>query len=154
MSELDSKDPDVPATYTVDWHDELVLEALREYPFAQGAFVQAQRDTGFYYECTTAGRTGKNYPHAWPRAAGETVSDGSVVWTCRHPSTSTVALVSSVAWTVPSGLTKDSQSESGALSHIVLSGGTDGVDYEVLCRMTPTVGNVKEKTIVVKVRAQ
>jgi hypothetical protein len=40
------------------------------------------------------------------------------------------------------------------LTHIVLSGGTDGVDYEVLCRMTPTSGNVKEKTITVKVRAQ
>jgi len=152
--ELDPKDPNVAATYTIDWHDELVLEALREHAFTAGAFVQAQRDTGFYYECTTAGRTATNYPRTWPRAAGETVLDGSVVWTCRHPSTATVALVSSVVWTVPTGITKDSQSESGALANIVLSGGTDGVDYEILCRMTPTIGSVMEKTITVQVRAQ
>lgn len=151
---LDPKDPDVAATYTIDWHDELVLPAFREYAFAAGVFVQAQRDTGFYYECTTAGRTARNYPHEWPRTAGETVNDGSVVWTCRHPSSSTVALVSSAVWTMPSGITKDSQSESGALTSIVVSGGTDGVDYEVLCRMTPTIGSVMEKTITIPVRAQ
>src|SRR5688572_21302587 len=142
MTTLDAKDPDEPGTYTIDWHDELVIEAFREHAFAQGVFVQAQRDTGFYYECTTAGRTGRNYPHAWPRAAGETVNDGSVVWTARHPSSSNVPQVASAVWTVPSGLTQDSQSESGTLTNIVLSGGTDGVDYEVLCRMTPTVGSV------------
>jgi hypothetical protein len=151
--DLDTKDPDVPATYSIDWHDQLIIEAFREYAFAQGAFVQAQRDTGFYYECTTAGRTSRNYPQ-WPRESGETVTDGSLVWTCRHPSSSTVPSVSSVDWTVPAGLTKDSQSESGTLANVVLSGGTDGVDYEVLCRMTPSSGSVIEQTIVVKVRAQ
>jgi hypothetical protein len=152
--DLDAKDPDVAATYTIDWHDELVIEAFREYSFAAGVFVQAQRDTGWYYECTTAGRTARNYPQQWPRAAGETVNDGSVVWTARHPSSSTVPLVSSATWTVPAGLTLDSQSESGALTSIVVSGGTDGVDYDVLCRMTPTSGSIAEKTITIPVRAQ
>lgn len=151
---LDAKDPDVPATYSIDWHDAMINEAWREYDFPLAAFVQAQRDTGWYYECTTAGRTARNYPNQWPRVAGETVQDGSVVWTARHPSTSTVPAVSSVTWTVPSGLTLDSQSHSGAMSHAVLSGGTDGVDYEVLARMTPTVGSVIEQTITVPVRAQ
>lgn len=151
--DLDAKDPDVAATYTIDWHDELVIEAFREYAFGPGAFVQAQRDTGWYYECTTAGRTARNYPQ-WPRAAGQTVNDGSVVWTARHPTGSGVPQVSSAVWTLPSGITKDSQSESGALTNIVLSGGTDGVDYEILCRMTPSAGSVIEKTITVQVRAQ
>ena len=154
MSELDPKDPNVTATYTIDWHDELIIEALREHEFDNGQVVQAQRDTGFYYECTTAGRTSAYYPREWPRAAGQTVSDGSVVWTCRHPSSVTVPLVQSAAWTVPSGLTLDSQSESGTLTNAALSGGVDGVDYEVTCRMTPTVGSIVERTIVVRVRQQ
>lgn len=153
MTTLDSKDPDVAAQYTIDWHDALIGQPLRAMPFAAGAFVQAQSDTGWYYECTTAGRTGAHYP-SWPRAAGETVQDGSVVWTARHPSSSSVPAVASAAWSVPSGITKDSQSESGVLTHIVLSGGTDGEDYEITCRMTPTVGNPIEQTITVPVRSQ
>lgn len=37
---------------------------------------------GFRYECTTAGTTGTSEP-IWPRKVGETVEDGTVVWTCR-----------------------------------------------------------------------
>jgi len=151
---LGAKDPNVAATYTIDWHDELVVPAYREYAFAQSSFVQGQRDTGWYYECTTAGRTAHNYPQ-WPRAAGETVQDGSAAWTARHPSSSTVPQVSSAVWTViGGGMAIDSQAQGGALSSVVLSGGTDGVDYEVHCRMTPTIGAVMEKTITVPVRAQ
>lgn len=150
---LSPKDPNVPAQYTIDWHDELIGQPLREMAFTAGEFVQAQRDTGWYYECTTAGRTGRNYP-TWSRAEGETVNDGSLVWTARHPSSSSVPAVSSATWTLPSGITKDSQSEAGVLTHIVLSGGTDGVDYDITCRMTPTSGNVAEKTITIEVRAQ
>jgi len=152
--ELDAKDPDVPATYSIDWHDQLITPAFREYNFETGNFVQAQPDTGWYLECTTAGRTARHYPTRWPRAAGQTVQDGSVVWTCRHPSTSNVPTVQSATWTVPDGLTLDSQSETDSVTNIVLSGGIDGLDYDVLCRMTPSVGSVIEKTITVRVRAQ
>lgn len=151
--EVDPKDPDVPAQYSIDWHDELIGEAFREWAFEEGAFVQAQRDTGFYYECTAAGRTSTNYPNAWPRADGQTVHDGSVTWTCRHPTAANVPAVASVAWT-PNGLTVDSQSETGSVASVVLSGGEDGSDYDVLCRMTPTVGPVRERTITIPVRSQ
>lgn len=154
MSDLDPKDPNVPAQYTIDWHDDLIAQPLREFDFEAGIVIQAQIETGWYYESTSAGRTPRNYPIAWPRAEGEEVQDGSVVWTARHPSSAIVPQVSSAAWTLPSGITKDSQVESGSLTHVVLSGGTDGEDYEILCRMTPTSGLVREKTIIVKVRSQ
>jgi hypothetical protein len=150
---LDPKDPDVPATYSIDFHDAVVREARRDYDFTAAQFVRPQRGTGFYYECTTAGRTKGQYPE-WPRAAGQTVTDGSVVWTARHPSSSSIPSITSVVWTVPSGLTKDSQSEVGRVAFVTLSGGTDGVDYEILARMTPSSGNVVEQTITVPVRAQ
>jgi len=37
---------------------------------------------GYYYECTTAGTTGVTEP-TWPTIVGNTVTDGTVVWTCR-----------------------------------------------------------------------
>lgn len=37
---------------------------------------------GRYYEVTTGGTTGATEP-VWPTAAGATVSDGTVTWTCR-----------------------------------------------------------------------
>lgn len=153
MTTLAEKDPDVIAEYSIDWHDQLVEEADRQAEFEVGQFVQAQRDTGWYYECTQAGRTSSHYP-TWPRADGITVQDGSVIWTARHPSDATVPSASSAVWTVPDGITKDSQREDGAVTYITLSGGTDGVDYELICRMTPSTGNVIEQTITIPVRSQ
>lgn len=150
---LDPKDPDVAATYEIDWLEQLVGSADRSETFAEGDFVLAQTDTGWYYECTIAGRTSAHYP-TWPRADAETVRDGSVVWTCRHPDDASVPSVQSAAWTVPDGLTLDAQVESGYITQVTLSGGIDGVDYEILCRMTPTAGSAIERTITIPVRAQ
>jgi len=149
---LAPKDPNVPATYSINWHDQLVREPRRDFDFASGVFVRPQRGTGFYYECTTAGRTSAYYP-VWPREAAQTIADGSVVWTTRAPSAS-IPDVSTAVWTVPSGITKDSQLEDGPITYITLSGGTDGEDYDILCRMTPSSGNVAEQTITVPVRSQ
>lgn len=150
---LDPKDPDVPATYSIDWRRELIGEALRQTEFVSGAVVRPQRGTGFYYECTTAGLTGRQYP-TWPRAGGEVVRDGSVEWTARHPDDASVPTVSSAVWTVPDGITKDSQSETDTHTHITLSGGTDGEDYELTCRMTPSSGNAVDQSVTIEVRSQ
>ena len=40
----------------------------------------------FYYECTTAGTSGAAEPGNWPTSFGNTVNDGTVVWTCRQHS--------------------------------------------------------------------
>jgi hypothetical protein len=151
---LDAKDPDVPAEYWIDFYDRIVQEATRRTDFGVGVVLHFPRDTGWLYEVTTAGRTSAHYPIDLPRESGETLADGSAVLTCRHPSTVTIAEVSSVTWTVPDGLTLDSQREDGTIAYLTVSDGVDGVDYEILCRMTPTSGNVIEQTIVVPVRAQ
>jgi hypothetical protein len=60
--------------------------------------------------------------------------------------------ISSVSWTVPSGITKDSESNTNTVASLVLSGGTAGVDYEIVCQITTANGIVEEQSIVVPVR--
>jgi hypothetical protein len=149
-----AKDPDVNATYAIDVTERLVDLARRSFDFSLGAVVRAQRDTGWYYECTTAGRTAENYPAVFPRAAGETVQDGSVVWTCQHPSTPTLRSISTVVYTIPTGLTLETQSESGFVAYFTISGGVDGEDYDIVARITPSSGDPFDQTITVPVRSQ
>ena len=43
------------------------------------------------YECTTAGTSGLEEP-PWPIVVGQTVADGTVVWTCREKTATPAAL--------------------------------------------------------------
>lgn len=147
------KDPDTPATYEIDLFQAFVPEALRSREFLVDQLVRAQRDTGFYYRCTQAGRTARNYP-TWPRAASETVLDGSVEWTTVHPDDATPPEVDTVVWEVPAALTLDSQSHDDHVARATFSGGTDGEDYDVTARITPTAGEPRDVTITIPVRSQ
>lgn len=152
---LAAKDPDEAKEYSIDWRNELVQAATRSTDVTLGQFLRYPNiDTGFYYEVTTAGRLAQHFPARLPRAAAQTVADGSAVLTAMHPDDATLLSVSSAVWTVPTGITLDSQVESGFLTNITLSGGTDGVDYELTCRMTPSSGEEIEQTITIPVRAQ
>lgn len=154
MTDLDAKDPDDDIEYGIDFHDQIVGEALRRTNFALNAVLFYPRDNGWYYVVTTAGKTGQNYPSDLPVADGETVVDGSCVLTCRHPSSASLPTISSASWIVPTGITQSSTRTSGLTAFITLNGGTDGEDYDITCRMTPSVGNALDKTITVRVRAQ
>jgi len=50
--------------------------------YAVGDKVVPTTKNGNIYECTTAGTSGTTEP-TWPTTEGATVTDGSVVWTCR-----------------------------------------------------------------------
>jgi hypothetical protein len=59
--------------------------------------------------------------------------------------------ISSVTWTVPNGLTKVSQANTTTTATAVLSGGTAGQQYEVLCHITTTPGGYEDdRTIIIK----
>ena len=158
MTTLDPKDPDVAETYSIDWRDELVPLAFRDHAFQADDVARPQIATGWYYVATplnaeSSGWTKRHWP-TWPRADGATVVDGTIQWTAVHPAEASVPSVASATWEVPSGITKDSQTELVTVTRVVLSGGSDGEDYELVCRMTPTSGTPKEQTIIVPVRAQ
>lgn len=104
--------------------------------------VRPLQPNGFEYEVTTAGQSGQREP-VWPRTAGATVADGSVVWTCRAISTASLsATVSSVAWSADSGLTVASETLQGQVARALVSGGTDGQTYRVTAEATCSDGTV------------
>lgn len=153
MTTLAAKDPGVDTEYGINFHDELVVEAAPRTSYALNQVLYFPMDTGYYYVVSTAGRTARNYPHALPRQSGETVTFGSCVLACKHPSEVTLTSISSAVWTLDDGITNASQRISGLVAYVTLSGGTDGADYNVTCRLTPSTGNPIDKTIIVPVRS-
>lgn len=59
--------------------------------------------------------------------------------------------ISSSDWTVPAGLTKDSDTNTTTSTTITLSDGLHGVRYAVVNKVTTAAGLEKEKVIYIKV---
>ncbi len=66
-------------------------------------------------------------------------------------STDTIA---TVAWTVPTGITQTSTSNTTTTATIWLSGGTAGTTYEIVCRITTAGGRTDDRTIGIRVEEQ
>jgi hypothetical protein len=60
--------------------------------------------------------------------------------------------ISTSAWTIPTGITKDSDTKTTTTTTIWLSGGTDGVSYDIVNRIVTTGGRTDDRTITIKVR--
>jgi len=60
--------------------------------------------------------------------------------------------ISTTAWTVPSGITKDSDSKTTTTATIWLSGGTAGQEYGLVCRVVTACGRTEDFAITVPVR--
>jgi hypothetical protein len=55
--------------------------AARNKDYSVGTIVTPATRNGYLYKCTTAGTTGASEP-TWPTTTNDTVTDGSVEWTC------------------------------------------------------------------------
>jgi len=60
--------------------------------------------------------------------------------------------INTVSWTVASGITEDSTSNTTTTATIWLSGGTAGQSYDVTCRIVTAAGRTEERTITIVVR--
>ncbi len=60
--------------------------------------------------------------------------------------------ISSVTWTVPSGIVKTAQDDYVTAASIWLSGGTAGTNYNVACKIVTTLGRTDERTMTISVR--
>jgi len=52
--------------------------------YSVGNFVVPTTFNSYIYECTTAGTSSGSEP-TWPTTIGNTINDGTAVWTCRSP---------------------------------------------------------------------
>lgn len=62
--------------------------------------------------------------------------------------------IATSTWTVPSGITKDSDTNTTTTATIWLSGGTLGTDYALVNRITTAGGRTHDKTLTIRVRAK
>lgn len=62
--------------------------------------------------------------------------------------------ISTVTWTVPSGLTEGVSSNTNTVASVWLSGGSKGQAYEVKCRITTAGGRTDERTVILPVAQQ
>lgn len=109
--------------------------------------------TGFQYRATTAGVTGHREPR-WPLIAGQTVRDGSVVWTAEVISTASLERsLSSASWDA-GGLTLTNFNATAQEAVALVSGGTAGQAYRLRCDGTFSDGIVKSVTIDLEVVAE
>jgi hypothetical protein len=139
----------------IDWHDYLAYVREPNSAISLGQRIRFRRKdprgTGLEYECTQSGVTGGREP-VWPKTAGLTVTDGSVVWTARAVSTASLrATISSSNWTNSEGLTLSSMTTNDLIATVFVSGGTNGQEYEVKNQLALSTGEPKEGVVVLPV---
>lgn len=87
---------------------------------------------------------------AWPPKDPDDVLDYSIDFSAILEADGDT--LSAISWTFPIGLTKDSQAEASGVALVWISGGTDGVRYQIGCRATTTGGRTYDRTAELTVR--
>ena len=121
-----------------DWHDYLANKWQRGTPYLLGARIRPERlqATGLEYEVTTGGVSGNRRPN-FPVTLSETVQSGSVVFTAREMSDSSLrATILSSTFPAVDGLTLSDQSDDDHVHTIFVAAGTSGQHYDVANRIT------------------
>jgi hypothetical protein len=62
--------------------------------------------------------------------------------------------ISASTWTLPTGITSYSESNTTTETRIWLTGGTHGTDYLIMNQITTAGGRIKQRSIKVMVREQ
>lgn len=146
-----TQDPADKLDYTVKFDDELALRWEPETSYSLSDRRRPTASTGFEYECTTAGQSGRKEP-VWPKVVGQTITDGSVTWTCRALSSSSLrTTLASATWNADAAITVSGQTVSGAKAIAYLEGGLAGTDYEIRVQGTMADGTKRSKLFVLKI---
>ncbi len=63
----------------------------------------------------------------------------------------TAETISSVAWTVPTGITNSATTNTTTTATIRLTGGTADTEYTIACKVTTSAGQIAERSFTVRV---
>lgn len=108
------------ATYTA-W------QSLTEYSLEDYRVPTVDND--MCYECTQAGTSGEAEPN-WASVSGQTVQDGTVIWTCREKAEQANPLTVILALGDTGGyLVKDIWVKSAGTGDFIVYGSYDGVNW-------------------------
>ena len=138
-----------------DWHDYLASQWQPGAGYGFGARVRGSRlqSTGFEYEATTGGVSGRRRPN-FPSLLGATVIDGSVTWTARAISTASLrATILTSAFTTVAGITLSNESNDDLVYTVYAEDGVSGQRYPIQHRITlsSALAEVKEAVAVLLV---
>lgn len=64
----------------------------------------------------------------------------------------TAETISSITWTVPTGITKTSEEQTTKIATVWLSGGTAGSNYSVACKIVTSGNRTDERTMTIRVK--
>lgn len=138
------KDANASLPYTLQWHDWLRGSDQfwsKSTWFRAGDTVTPSKanHNGKRYRANDSGVSSTTEP-TWP--ASSTVVDGGITWEYLGAEDA----IASVAWTVATGLTNVSTSNTDWTATIVLSGGTVDTTYTVACRVTTDAGYIDDRS--------
>jgi hypothetical protein len=146
------KDPGETLDYAADFTSHCARFREPNTDYSTNAVVVPKRATGLQYKATTGGRSGTDEPR-WPLTATQTVKDGSITWTAEAVNAdSLMRTLSSVSWAADTGITLGATSTSGTRSTVLISGGTEGQDYDVVCTGTCSDNTFPVVTFTIKIR--
>ena len=94
-------------------------------------------------------------PHDWPDKDPDEVLAYTIDWQdSADPVLGTSETISTSTWTVPAGLTKDSDSKTNTTATVVLSGGTAEVKYQIANKIVTDSSPARtyERTVNLKVK--
>lgn len=155
--------PNTSLDYAIEWGGYLSQRWLPGQNFALNYVVRPRTSTGFQYVASIAGFSGPNTyaggtpEPAWPTAAGQTIVDGTVTWTCEAvDTTSLVGTITSSTWTADSGVTIAASSYAGTRSNVIVAAAPTGTlpdgDYYVRNLIGVTNGATYEGVLRISIR--
>lgn len=148
------KHPDATLDYAVDFEHVCAREWAPWTDYAASTRIRVflpGHASGYEFEATTGGRSGGRTPVF--RTTG-TIADGSVVWTPRAISASSLlrTISGTPTWNADSGITVSGATVSGFKAIAKIAGGTDGEDYSVKVAATGSDGLVIVEIAILPVR--
>jgi hypothetical protein len=114
--------------------------------YALNTYVRPTVLNGLEYKVTTAGQSAEREPK-WPTTVGETVQDGSVVWTAQTFADNASDSISSQTVTTDAGLTISGIAQTGTRVSAKVAAGTGR--HVVVCQVTTASGEVLELEVAV-----
>jgi hypothetical protein len=86
----------------------------------------------------------------WPNKDPNEVLDYAIDWSQRLAGD----IISTSTFTVPTGIVMNSQSKTNTMTTIWLSGGSEGVTYDILNRIITNGGRTMDQTVELRIKSK